>query len=36
LANTIDHFNQYFEMVPAISEELKNEVYKLRYQVYCI
>lgn len=32
----IDHFNQYFEMVPAISDELKNEVYKLRYEVYCI
>lgn len=23
-------------MVPAISEELKNEAYKLRYQVYCL
>ncbi len=23
-------------MVPATSDELKNEVYKLRYQVYCI
>jgi N-acyl amino acid synthase of PEP-CTERM/exosortase system len=34
--NIIDVFNQYFEMVPAISDELKNEVYKLRYQVYCI
>jgi N-acyl amino acid synthase of PEP-CTERM/exosortase system len=34
--NIIDHFNQYFEMVPATSDELKNEVYKLRYQVYCI
>ncbi len=34
--NIIDHFNQYFEMVPAISDDLKNEVYKLRYQVYCI
>ena len=32
----VDHFDQYFEMVPAISDELKNEVYKLRYQVYCI
>jgi N-acyl amino acid synthase of PEP-CTERM/exosortase system len=32
----IDVFNEYFEMVPAISDELKNEVYKLRYQVYCI
>jgi N-acyl amino acid synthase of PEP-CTERM/exosortase system len=29
-------FNKYFEMVPAISDELKYEVYKLRYQVYCI
>ena len=28
-------FNQYFKMVPACSEELKNEVYKLRFQVYC-
>jgi len=36
LANTIDVFNQYFEMVPATSDALKNEVYKLRYQVYCI
>ncbi|MGR8999984.1 MAG: PEP-CTERM/exosortase system-associated acyltransferase [Gammaproteobacteria bacterium] len=34
--NIIDHFNQHFEMVPAISDELKNEVYKLRYQVYCV
>jgi N-acyl amino acid synthase of PEP-CTERM/exosortase system len=34
--NIIDHFNQYFEIVPAISDDLKNEVYKLRYQVYCI
>lgn len=32
----IDIFNDYFEMVPAVSDELKNEVYKLRYQVYCI
>lgn len=34
--NIIDVFNEYFEMVPAISEELKHEVYKLRYQVYCL
>lgn len=34
--NIIDHFNHYFEMVPVDSDELKNEVYKLRYQVYCI
>jgi len=37
LTNTIiDHFNKYFEIVPATSDDLKNEVYKLRYQVYCI
>ena len=34
--NSIDVFNEYFEMVPAISDELKNEAYKLRYQVFCI
>lgn len=34
--NIVDVFNEYFEMLPASSEELKNEVYKLRYQVYCI
>ncbi|TAK61288.1 PEP-CTERM/exosortase system-associated acyltransferase [Methylobacter sp.] len=32
----IDTFNEYFDIVPAISDELKNEVYKLRYQVYCL
>jgi len=32
----LDAFNQYFEMIPADSEELKQEVYKLRYQVYCL
>jgi len=37
LANTIiDNFNDYFEILPAISDELKIEVYKLRYQIYCI
>jgi N-acyl amino acid synthase of PEP-CTERM/exosortase system len=35
LVNNIEVFNEYFEMVPATSDELKNEVYKLRYQVYC-
>jgi N-acyl amino acid synthase of PEP-CTERM/exosortase system len=29
-----DIFNKYFEMVPAYTDELKHEVYKLRYQVY--
>jgi len=28
-------FNKYFQMIPAVTEELKREVYKLRYQVYC-
>lgn len=32
----IDVFNEYFAMVPANSEELRKEVYKLRYQVYCV
>ncbi|MGZ5075246.1 MAG: PEP-CTERM/exosortase system-associated acyltransferase [Methylobacter sp.] len=32
----IDLFNKHFEMIPAVSEELKHEVYKLRYQVYCL
>jgi N-acyl-L-homoserine lactone synthetase len=28
-------FNQYFKMIPACSDELRREVYKLRFQVYC-
>lgn len=28
-------FRKYFKIVPAFNDELKNEVYKLRYQVYC-
>jgi len=32
----IDAFNEYFEIIPAVSDQLKNEVYKLRYQVYCL
>ena len=35
-SNIIDAFYEYFELVPAITDELKNEVYKLRYQVYCV
>ncbi len=31
----VDAFNQYFEMVPTHTEELKEESYKLRFQVYC-
>ncbi|MBL1264944.1 PEP-CTERM/exosortase system-associated acyltransferase [Candidatus Methylomicrobium oryzae] len=34
--NLLELFNEYFEMIPALSDELKDEVYKLRYQVYCI
>lgn len=34
--NIVEHFDEYFEMVSAASDELKHEVYKLRYQVYCI
>lgn len=32
----IEGFKQYFDMVFASTEQLKNEVYQLRYQVYCI
>jgi N-acyl amino acid synthase of PEP-CTERM/exosortase system len=28
-------FRQYFEVVPALSEVLKDEVYRIRHQVYC-
>ena len=29
-------FYEYFDLVPAASEALRREVYKLRYQVYCL
>ena len=29
-------FNKYFETIPAITDNLKNEAYKLRYLVYCV
>lgn len=32
----VDAFDDFFEMIPAISESLKLEVYNLRYQVYCL
>lgn len=32
LGNT---FKQYFEIVPAFSDTLKDEVYRIRHQVYC-
>jgi N-acyl amino acid synthase of PEP-CTERM/exosortase system len=28
-------FHQYFEIVPALTSELKKEVYRVRHQVYC-
>ena len=33
--SVLSAFNQYFEMIPACSDELRKEVYKLRFQVYC-
>jgi N-acyl amino acid synthase of PEP-CTERM/exosortase system len=36
ITTILDAFNCYFEMVSADTEELKQEVYKLRYQVYCL
>ncbi|SEL37440.1 PEP-CTERM/exosortase system-associated acyltransferase [Nitrosovibrio tenuis] len=30
-----DAFKQYFEIVPAFSTALKDEVYRVRHQVYC-
>lgn len=32
----VDLFHHYFELIPATTEALKLEVYKLRYQVYCL
>jgi N-acyl amino acid synthase of PEP-CTERM/exosortase system len=34
-ANLGASFKEYFEIVPALSEELKNEAYRIRHQVYC-
>jgi N-acyl amino acid synthase of PEP-CTERM/exosortase system len=28
-------FKQYFDIVPAFTDELKDEVYRIRHQVYC-
>lgn len=35
-SNIFEMFNSYFERIAATSEDLKKEVYKLRYQVYCL
>lgn len=32
----VSAFNEYFELVPAITPELKMEAFKLRYQVYIL
>lgn len=34
--DVLNAFSQYFEMVAANTNKLKDEVFKLRYQVYCI
>lgn len=36
MANIADAFDDFFEMVPANTGRLRQEVYRLRYQVYCI
>jgi N-acyl amino acid synthase of PEP-CTERM/exosortase system len=36
IMSILEAFNQYFEIIPASTEELRQEVYKLRYQVYCL
>jgi len=28
-------FKQYFEIVPALSDALRDHVYRIRHQVYC-
>jgi N-acyl amino acid synthase of PEP-CTERM/exosortase system len=33
--NLGDAFKQYFEIVPAFSDALKDEVYRIRHQVFC-
>lgn len=35
-ARIVDLYRQYFEWVPADTESLRLEAYKLRYQIYCL
>lgn len=35
LANLGMGFKKYFEVVPALTDELRNEVFSIRHQVYC-
>ncbi len=34
--NLTDYFNRYFEILPADTSDLVEEVLRLRYQVYCV
>lgn len=36
MSNLAKRFNTYFDIVPAITDDLKEASYKLRYQVYCL
>jgi N-acyl amino acid synthase of PEP-CTERM/exosortase system len=35
IANLAGHFLNYFEVLPATTPELRRDVYRLRYDVYC-
>lgn len=35
IANLGSSFKRYFEVVPALTPELRDEVYRIRHQVYC-
>ncbi|MDB5812085.1 MAG: family N-acetyltransferase [Betaproteobacteria bacterium] len=34
-SNAGSHFEQYFEIVPAVTPALRDEVFRIRHQVYC-
>ena len=36
MRNIINHFDRYFQIVPANTQQLLEECHKLRYQVFCI
>lgn len=36
MAALIDNFSRYFEVVPVDSDALRETVFRLRYQVYCV
>ncbi|MBA4216618.1 MAG: PEP-CTERM/exosortase system-associated acyltransferase [Proteobacteria bacterium] len=33
--NLGDSFNEYFELLPALDDDTRNEVYRIRHEVYC-